>query len=210
MWDAPASFGVHVGRHGRTRRIIIWDVSSGGQSACLSLLFCSYSMKKCSNCKFLKPLSDFNKWCKSKDGRNPRCRECQCAYGRQLYKLSAKRRAQVRKSDKSWRKRLAKAVWDYKAERGCADCGNNDPVVLEFDHVRGKKSFNVGNAVPSGFSYNRIMAEIKKCVVVCANCHRIRTFKRRVGRESEDVEVPPCHGGNLAGSSPVAPAIYPS
>jgi hypothetical protein len=59
----------------------------------------------------------------------------------------------------------------------CADCGEADPVVLEFDHLRDKK-FEVGN----GFSergWESVLAEMEKCDVVCANCHRRRTAERR-------------------------------
>ena len=59
----------------------------------------------------------------------------------------------------------------------CADCGTRDHRVLEFDHVRGKKLGNISNMV-KGYSIARIQAEIDKCEIVCANCHRIRTGAR--------------------------------
>ena len=58
------------------------------------------------------------------------------------------------------------------------DCGQNDPVVLEFDHLRDKR-FNVGSGLPYR-NWESILAEIQKCEVVCANCHRRRT-SRRIG-----------------------------
>ena len=53
----------------------------------------------------------------------------------------------------------------------CMDCGQNDPAVLEFDHVRGDKLFNVSN-----FMYNQadrwtVEREIEKCDVRCRTCH---------------------------------------
>ena len=65
----------------------------------------------------------------------------------------------------------------YKQERGCADCGENDPVVLEFDHLRDKVD-NVA-ALVTRWSWKRLLTEIEKCDVVCANCHRRRTHKRK-------------------------------
>lgn len=65
----------------------------------------------------------------------------------------------------------------------CMDCGGIfDPVCMDFDHRPGEvKSFNV--AAWRNFSANvttaKLHAEIAKCDVVCANCHRIRTFKHR-------------------------------
>lgn len=65
---------------------------------------------------------------------------------------------------------------DYLNEHPCVDCGETDPVVLDFDHVRGEKSYNVGAAISGSCrSWKSIMIEIAKCEVRCANCHRKKT-----------------------------------
>jgi hypothetical protein len=46
---------------------------------------------------------------------------------------------------------------------------------MDFDHVRGEKLFGI--AVNMNISWERLEAEIAKCEIVCANCHRIRTKK---------------------------------
>lgn len=67
---------------------------------------------------------------------------------------------------------------DYKLEDGCVDCGYKEHhAALDFDHVRGEKSINVCNAR----SISAAKKEIEKCEVVCANCHRIRTYMRLKG-----------------------------
>jgi hypothetical protein len=59
------------------------------------------------------------------------------------------------------------------------DCGRTfDPYVMDFDHVRGKKAFTIGLA-REAVSIARLMEEVAKCDVVCSNCHRLRTKKRR-------------------------------
>jgi hypothetical protein len=58
----------------------------------------------------------------------------------------------------------------------CVDCGETDPVVLEFDHVRGEKHFNIGEAVRRNTSLARLEVEIAKCEIRCANCHRKKTY----------------------------------
>jgi hypothetical protein len=62
-------------------------------------------------------------------------------------------------------------------DRPCADCGGRFPVAaMDFDHVRGVKLYNVGMMLTR--SVVALLDEIAKCEIVCANCHRIRTFSR--------------------------------
>ncbi len=60
------------------------------------------------------------------------------------------------------------------------DCGyDKDPAALQFDHVRGEKLVEIGK-VATNVS-KRVLDEIEKCEVVCANCHAIRTTERSLG-----------------------------
>jgi hypothetical protein len=76
------------------------------------------------------------------------------------------------------RKRLVDiktAVANYKLERGCKDCGyNKHHFALQFDHVRGEKLGNIATKL----SWSFFREESKKCEVVCANCHAVRTYGR--------------------------------
>jgi hypothetical protein len=68
----------------------------------------------------------------------------------------------------------------YKTFVGCVDCGyKENPVALQFDHVRGEKTLAVSQMVSSCYSLKRIKEEIRKCEVRCANCHSIKTYERR-------------------------------
>lgn len=78
-------------------------------------------------------------------------------------------------------KRIKDFVINYKKAGSCMDCqlpGADYPEVLDFDH-RGDKKFNISEfrRVTSGI--NKVKEEINKCDLVCANCHRIRTSKRK-------------------------------
>lgn len=72
----------------------------------------------------------------------------------------------------------------YEIKKGlkCAECGNSDYRVLEFDHIdRSTKEFCIGAGMKMGYSLDRIQKEIEKCQVLCANCHRIKTFEEGIG-----------------------------
>jgi hypothetical protein len=66
---------------------------------------------------------------------------------------------------------------EIKESSGCKDCGESNPIVLDFDHLKDKK-YNISRMIHDGFSWKAIKKEIEKCEVVCANCHRIRTHNR--------------------------------
>ncbi len=61
----------------------------------------------------------------------------------------------------------------------CVDCGESFPAeCMDFDHVRGEKLFTISHLAKALKNRDRIAAEIEKCDVVCANCHRTRTRQR--------------------------------
>ena len=65
-----------------------------------------------------------------------------------------------------------------KTERGCARCGYNaHPAALDFNHIQGEKVLAVGQ--DSKAAWHKLMDEINKCEVLCANCHRVHTYENR-------------------------------
>lgn len=68
----------------------------------------------------------------------------------------------------------------YKEKVGCADCHNKFPsYILDLDHRDGKtKVKNVSHMVSYGWEV--LKKEVEKCDVVCSNCHRTRTYVRRM------------------------------
>lgn len=83
------------------------------------------------------------------------------------------------KFERIWFKRIwfnKQYVYNLLLESSCADCGEKDPVVLEFDHVR-DKDMNISLLLAGGYSLERIQKEIEKCIIRCANCHRRKTAK---------------------------------
>lgn len=86
------------------------------------------------------------------------------------YKTVIKIKAQKRVAER--REKLLR----YLDSHPCIDCGENDPVVLQFDHVRGVKAFEISYGLSSR-SWSENIKEISKCDVRCANCHVRRTAK---------------------------------
>lgn len=65
-----------------------------------------------------------------------------------------------------------------KLQHGCKDCGYRlHSAALDFDHVRGVKKFTLSRRLAA--TIPTLAAEVAKCEVVCANCHRIRTVTRK-------------------------------
>jgi len=96
------------------------------------------------------------------------------------------RTAKARYNATQLRKRgeLSAFIWSWKETHPCVGCGEADPVVLDFDHRDPKKkSFNVASAPGLVRKRSRIVAEIKKCDMRCANCHRRRSFKKGHGNQ---------------------------
>lgn len=77
------------------------------------------------------------------------------------------------------RQRANRDLINTLKSRPCTDCNKKyPPHVMQFDHVRGEKKFNVGEA--RSRSVKNILVEVAKTEVVCANCHAMRTYNRRV------------------------------
>ena len=71
-------------------------------------------------------------------------------------------------------------VRDLKEKTPCADCGKiYHYSQMDFDHIDGKKKHNIARYANSAVSIKTIKDEIAKCEVVCANCHRYRTWSRQ-------------------------------
>lgn len=99
--------------------------------------------------------------------------------GNELYKRSAARRKTIRDANKVKINANHKFVKGYLSENPCVDCGEDDPIVLDFDHIEAKdKAASISKMVASGLSITTIESEIAKCEIRCANCHRRRTAKQ--------------------------------
>lgn len=103
-------------------------------------------------------------------------------YAREHYLRNAAAYKKAAKAHKAKTRIVVRSfLEEYLANHPCVDCGEEDPVVLEFDHrVAGDKRFNLGDAARGSFSLASAETEVGKCDVRCANCHRRKTYYERL------------------------------
>lgn len=131
--------------------------------------------KICSRCKTEKDESEFNRSSKSKSGRHTYCRTCQKEH---YQRNKVKHIANVKTRNDNQKRLVRQIIWDHLATHPCVDCGESDPIVLEFDHIDPqKKSYTVPDMVT--FPVDKVKQEIAKCDIRCANCHKRRHARDR-------------------------------
>ncbi len=136
-------------------------------------------MKQCATCGEFKDESEYNFRNKLLGKRWGTCRTCQNKQQAKWYdknKETHKENVYARKIDK--KEEARDFIWQYLSTHSCVDCGEGDPLVLEFDH-RGNKKYEVSSLVSDGYPLSTIQREIAKCDVVCRNCHVRRTHKQQ-------------------------------
>ena len=80
----------------------------------------------------------------------------------------------------------------YKSTLYCTDCGISHPAVLQFHHRdRSEKSFAIANVVARATSLKQITNELKKCDVLCVNCHAKRHWREMHESDSWEEVIPP-------------------
>lgn len=134
--------------------------------------------KLCPGCGVEKDIDAFNYKVKSKGLRQVRCRECTRLQVQQHYKRNTAYYVKKARQRNDQTKILQREqILAYLSTHPCVDCGERDIVCLEFDHVSGQKVRNIANMIGE-CKWATIEAEIAKCEVRCANCHRRKTARQ--------------------------------
>lgn len=137
--------------------------------------------KICNHCDKEQDVELFAFANKIKGTRKPKCKECDKLERKVYYEANK----QWIIADNSIRNKIAKTrnsqyVWDYLKKNPCVDCGQTNPIVLDFDHRDDVDKIDcVSRLIANTVSVETIQEEIDKCDVRCANCHRIRTAKQQ-------------------------------
>jgi hypothetical protein len=126
-------------------------------------------MRTCTKCNEPKELSEFASKNRSKGTLSSECKECHKLVRNRYYQNNkVVERARVDKFKKQYN-----AWWrELKSKLVCRDCNENHPAVLHFHHLDPKeKETNIAAATSKRWSKKRVLNEIEKCIVLCANCH---------------------------------------
>lgn len=138
-------------------------------------------MKVCTVCATAKPESDFFYRNRKTEKLHSQCKDCYVINRRKkwrehYHKYGSNYRERAVERSRKIKNDLRTHMLTYLNDKACVRCGVNDIRVLEFDHIDPKtKAFSIARAIASTFSWERILAEISKCQILCANCHKIKT-----------------------------------
>ena len=111
--------------------------------------------KICTKCKKELPIEDFNWRSKEKGTRRSECKYCHTNFMKKIYE------------DKK------EFVANIKSQLKCQKCGENKEYMLDFHHLDpSEKETTIARMTSNRYSVDKVLDEIKKCIVLCANCHR--------------------------------------
>lgn len=141
-------------------------------------------MKICTKCGIEKSETEFFIRNKQTGRLHAQCKSCykihrgtfyasHYAKYRELYISRAKARREILRAE------FRANMLSYIADKSCVDCGESDIRVLELDHLDPTtKKFSISQAVKLGYAWVDVLEEMKKCRVLCANCHKKRTAQQ--------------------------------
>lgn len=93
-----------------------------------------------------------------------------------------KDRKKLYEAQRRHRVKIRSKMFEFLSEKRCIDCGEKDPIVLDFDHKKSKNKFKPISKMMSGhYSWKSLKKEMRKCEIRCANCHRRKTYTQQNG-----------------------------
>lgn len=97
-------------------------------------------------------------------------------YGKTHYQRNKKE--YIEKARARWKRNIS-FLFEYKKSHPCVDCGESDPIVLDFDHGdNDQKERDLSIGARNGWSISHLLEEVAKCEIRCSNCHRRKSQKQ--------------------------------
>jgi hypothetical protein len=141
-------------------------------------------MKVCTKCGEQKPLTEYFVKDNATGRLHAQCKLCYKAHRKNYYaahykKYGDKYRFRAKIRHHKIKQELHCKMLDFLIDKACEICGENDLRVLDFDHLEpNQKKFGIAQAMTYGMPWEKIETEIKKCRILCANCHRRHTAEQ--------------------------------
>ena len=157
-------------------------------------------VKRCGTCGVEKDIAEFHRRGAIQQSM---CRTCRRAYDADYHRRTRARRIAQKRRYHSELVRWYRALKDAP----CSDCGGRfHHSAMAWDHRPSeRKKFDVRNMVRKTHSKRQILQEIAKCDLVCANCHAVRSFRRR--GVAQPGRAPGLGPGGFVGSNPTTPIV---
>ena len=134
-------------------------------------------MKICSKCKEEKSVTEFYRNKAAKDGLQYSCKGCSNLASKQHYNANTEYYVEkARKRQDEQRAVIEQWIMEYLNNHPCVECGEEDPIVLTFDHIDpATKCYAIAVMIGDGHGLASIQEEVTKCQVLCSNDHARRT-----------------------------------
>jgi hypothetical protein len=114
-------------------------------------------------------------------------RAYQKAAGKKYYEANKEK---VKAASRVNKERARANFQSFKATLSCTQCGQNHPATLDFHHVVSHPDNQKINVLTKGGAYTKAIQEIMdKCIVLCANCHRIHHHNERAEAKEKLAKV---------------------
>lgn len=133
----------------------------------------------CISCNTDKPLDNFYVLLQGeKKYYTKRCIPCHSQYNHEKYEMGKRQDPNyIEKRYGNYKRQRQNKMMEFLKDKYCIDCGESNPIVLDFDHKDPTTKKERVSAIMSNWTV--IMEEIEKCEIRCGNCHRIKTIKER-------------------------------
>jgi hypothetical protein len=131
-------------------------------------------IRLCARCAEWKTSDEFHN---SRTGQFSYCRECRRSYDRAYYSERGRTARLARQRAHSNRAR----AWMVAIKKGipCRDCGDVFPAwVMHWDHLPEFEKQDEISVMVTSRTRAAVLDELRKCELVCANCHVLRTVRR--------------------------------
>jgi hypothetical protein len=141
------------------------------------------NMKKCNRCNIEKEETEFAWKNKINNKLHPFCKECKKFGDREAYNQNTHgRKEKIRQRARDEQQRVYEFYRRVKEKQKCAKCGDSRWYVMDFHHIKNKK-YEIGALARQG-SIKKLKDELRKCIPLCANCHREHHYNENLNKNN--------------------------